>query len=73
MVRCPNCLRKLKERCYSCSRPLDAEWKICPYCEAEVGATPAAGAQSQRRRRRASATAEAPAATAEAPPRSTPR
>jgi len=73
MVRCPNCLRKLKERCYSCSRPLDPEWKICPFCEAEVGTTPAAGQQSQRRRRRAAASAESPTAAAEAPPRSTPR
>jgi hypothetical protein len=35
-VRCPSCLRKLKERCVSCSRPLDREWAICPYCETEV-------------------------------------
>src|ERR1019366_410938 len=33
-VRCPSCLRKLKERCASCSRPLDQAWTICPYCEA---------------------------------------
>jgi hypothetical protein len=53
MVRCPNCLRKLKERCFSCGKPLDPEWKICPFCEAEVGTQ--APAQPQRRRRRASA------------------
>jgi hypothetical protein len=35
-VRCPSCLRKLKERCVSCSRPLDRAWTICPYCETEV-------------------------------------
>lgn len=35
-VRCPSCLRKLKERCKSCSRPLDRAWTICPYCETEV-------------------------------------
>ncbi|HEX5310150.1 MAG TPA: zinc ribbon domain-containing protein [Solirubrobacteraceae bacterium] len=35
-IRCPSCLRKLKERCSSCSRPLDRSWTICPYCEAEV-------------------------------------
>ncbi|HEV2923654.1 MAG TPA: zinc ribbon domain-containing protein [Solirubrobacteraceae bacterium] len=35
-IRCPSCLRKLKERCVSCSRPLDQSWTICPYCEAEV-------------------------------------
>lgn len=35
-LRCPSCLRKLKERCSSCSRPLDRAWTICPYCESEV-------------------------------------
>jgi hypothetical protein len=46
-LRCPNCLRKLKDSCGSCRRPLDPAWKICPYCEAEIpGITP------QRRRRR---------------------
>ena len=49
-VRCPSCLRKLKERCVSCSRPLDQAWTICPYCETEVPAragAPAAGARSR--------------------------
>src|SRR5271167_877814 len=45
-LRCPSCLRKLKERCVSCSRPLDPAWTICPYCETEVAAT------APRRRRR---------------------
>lgn len=35
-IRCPSCLRKLKERCGGCSRPLDRSWTICPYCETEV-------------------------------------
>src|SRR6266566_4440749 len=48
-VRCPSCLRKLKERCVSCSRPLDRAWAICPYCETEVPA--AAGARRAARRR----------------------
>jgi len=47
-VRCPSCLRKLKERCTNCSRPLDKEWTICPYCETEVPP----GAVSRRARRR---------------------
>jgi hypothetical protein len=47
-IRCPSCLRKLKERCVSCSRPLDQAWTICPYCEADVpGITPP---RSRRRR-----------------------
>jgi Double zinc ribbon len=51
-VRCPSCLRKLKERCTSCAKPLDRAWTICPYCETEVpDATP-----RRRTRRRAGAT-----------------
>jgi len=41
-LRCPSCLRRLKEPCTTCGRPLDPRWKICPYCEAEVGQAPAA-------------------------------
>ena len=48
-IRCPSCLRKLKERCVSCGRPLDRTWSICPYCEAEV---PDAAPARRRRRRR---------------------
>jgi hypothetical protein len=48
-VRCPSCLRKLKERCANCSRPLDKEWTICPYCETEV--PPSAVSRRARRRR----------------------
>jgi hypothetical protein len=51
-VRCPSCLRKLKERCASCSRPLDQAWTICPYCEADV---PGLSAPRARRRRTAAA------------------
>jgi Double zinc ribbon len=47
-VRCPSCLRKLKERCANCSRPLDQAWTICPYCEADV---PGVGSTRSRRRR----------------------
>ncbi|MEA2457760.1 MAG: hypothetical protein QOC95_732 [Thermoleophilaceae bacterium] len=45
-LRCPSCLRRLKEPCGTCGRPLDPRWKICPYCEAEVGQA----APQQRRR-----------------------
>ncbi|MGA2455192.1 MAG: zinc ribbon domain-containing protein [Solirubrobacteraceae bacterium] len=51
-IRCPSCLRKLKERCASCSRPLDQAWTICPYCEADV---PGLSAPRSRRRRGAPA------------------
>jgi RNA polymerase subunit RPABC4/transcription elongation factor Spt4 len=47
-VRCPSCLRKLKERCVSCRRPLDQAWTICPYCETEV---PGVVAPARRKRR----------------------
>ena len=47
-VRCPSCLRKLKERCVSCGRPLDQAWTICPYCETEV---PPSVSRRPRRRR----------------------
>jgi hypothetical protein len=46
-LRCPSCLRRLKEPCGTCSKPLDPRWKICPYCEAEVPER----AKSQQRRR----------------------
>jgi hypothetical protein len=52
-VRCPSCLRKLKERCANCSRPLDQAWTICPYCEADVP-----GLAAPRTRRRRTAVAE---------------
>jgi len=76
-LRCPSCLRRLKEPCTTCGRPLDPRWKICPYCEAEVGQAPA---QRQPRRpasgqRRAASGSQArpstPAAQA-APPRQAP-
>jgi hypothetical protein len=46
-LRCPTCLRKLKDPCASCGKPLDPNWKICPFCEAEV-----LGAPVPRRARR---------------------
>jgi hypothetical protein len=54
-IRCPSCLRKLKERCVNCSRPLDQAWTICPYCETEVASSP----PRRTRRRRTVAAAEA--------------
>jgi RNA polymerase subunit RPABC4/transcription elongation factor Spt4 len=48
-LRCPNCLRKLKDPCRVCGRPLEAGWKICPFCESEVGAAPTARRVRRRR------------------------
>jgi predicted amidophosphoribosyltransferase len=59
-LRCPNCLRKLKDACGTCAKPLDPEWKICPYCESEIpGVTPPA-----RRRRRSRTTSGSGGSTA---------
>ncbi len=62
-LRCPNCMRKLKDPCHSCGRPLDPTWKVCPFCEAEIG-VPAPTPRRQRRRspkrRRAESCAEQP-------------
>jgi hypothetical protein len=65
-LRCPSCLRRLREPCTVCARPLDPRWKICPYCEAEVGQ--AAPEQRPRRTRRATAAA----AGRQSPPRPAP-
>jgi Double zinc ribbon len=53
-LRCPSCMRKLKERCYSCGKPVDPAWKLCPYCEAEMESPPPP--QATRRRRRSQTT-----------------
>jgi RNA polymerase subunit RPABC4/transcription elongation factor Spt4 len=49
-LRCPNCLRKLKDPCKACGKPLDPAWKICPFCETEVGTITAAPRRARRRR-----------------------
>ena len=42
-LRCPNCMRKLKDPCTDLRQArLIRTWKICPYCEAEIGAMPPA-------------------------------
>jgi hypothetical protein len=70
-LRCPSCLRRLKEPCQTCSKPLDPLWKICPYCESEIsGASAAAAAEPVRRRpgRRSSGSSAAASSLAEQPP-----
>jgi hypothetical protein len=66
-LRCPSCLRRLKEPCMTCGKPLDPRWKICPYCESEIG-QPAA----QPRRTRRAATAEGRSERVASRPRATP-
>jgi len=65
-LRCPSCLRKLKDPCQNCGKPLDPTWKICPYCEAEIGVAAATTRRASRRRREA--TAEAPPLGESVPP-----
>ena len=60
-LRCPNCMRKLKDPCHNCGKPLDPTWKVCPYCEAEIG-VPAPTPRRTRRRGAAAETAEQSAA-----------
>ena len=67
-LRCPSCLRRLKEPCTVCGKPLDPRWKICPYCEAEVGQ-----AAEGRRPRPRRAAAPAAGRRAKAAPRATAR
>jgi hypothetical protein len=63
-LRCPNCMRKLKDPCHACGRPLDPMWKVCPFCEAEIGvpATPGGRTPIARRQRRRAESPEQPAA-----------
>jgi hypothetical protein len=51
MIRCPSCLRKLRERCVTCHKPLDQAWTICPYCETEVAGAIQSARRTSRRRR----------------------
>jgi hypothetical protein len=69
-LRCPSCLRRLKQPCAVCAKPLDPRWKICPYCEAEVGQPPAEGRRPRPRRAAAAAAggqARPPASRSAAP------
>jgi hypothetical protein len=73
-LRCPSCLRRLKEPCTVCGKPLDPRWKICPYCEAEVGsAAPSRAAEPGRRPRpRRAASRAAAERSSERPPERVP-
>src|SRR5919197_6191668 len=71
-LRCPSCLRRLKEPCTVCGKPLDPRWKICPYCEAEVGQAPPEARRTRERRRTAAARAPAGQPRPAAGPRAAP-
>lgn len=66
-LRCPSCMRKLKEPCQSCGRPLERTWSLCPYCEAEVEGRPPPSQGRRTGRKlgdRSSSSARAPGARA---------
>jgi hypothetical protein len=48
-LRCPSCMQKLKDACMNCGKPLHPEWRLCPYCETEVGAKTPTRARRRRR------------------------
>ncbi|CAB4347193.1 unannotated protein [freshwater metagenome] len=50
-LRCPHCMRKLRDACVNCDKPLDPDWLLCPYCESEIeGVTPATKPRLKRGR-----------------------
>ena len=57
-LRCPHCLRKLKDPCVNCSKPLDPQWTVCPFCEHEVPGAVQPTARRRRRRREAEPSGE---------------
>ena len=59
-LRCPNCMRKLKDPGPTCGNPLDPLCNLCPYWETVMGAIPAPTPRG--RRRRESAASEQPVA-----------
>ena len=67
-LRCPSCLRRLKEPCQTCGKPLDPLWKICPYCEAEIPGAGTSTAVAEPARRRSSRRSSAASTLAEPPP-----
>jgi hypothetical protein len=59
-LRCPNCMRKLRDPCTNCGKPLASDWKICPYCEADRGLDPTPSRRQRRTRRDPEQTMVAP-------------
>ena len=59
-LRCPNCMRKLKDPCVACGKPLDPAWPICPYCETEVPGAIPPPRRTRRRRSESEETAREP-------------
>jgi len=71
-LRCPHCMRKLKDPCHNCGKPLDPSWRVCPYCEAEVGSMQASPRRTRRRRDGVAEQPVGPATSLAEPPRGAP-
>jgi hypothetical protein len=67
-LRCPSCLRRLKDPCRTCGKPLDPSWKICPFCESEVGTMAPTPRRARRRRETPSPAASTAAPSPAEPP-----
>jgi RNA polymerase subunit RPABC4/transcription elongation factor Spt4 len=35
-VVCPMCNTQVRNVCPTCHRPLNADWKVCPYCRTRI-------------------------------------
>jgi RNA polymerase subunit RPABC4/transcription elongation factor Spt4 len=46
---CPNCTARLRGVCRTCRRPIEPGWRICPYCETQIGPAPDQTYQSAAR------------------------
>ena len=66
-LRCPSCMKRVREPCASCRRPLEAGWKVCPYCEAEVRPADSSSRRGPRRRRPSESAPVEPAVVPDAP------
>jgi hypothetical protein len=49
-LRCPNCARRLRDRCPTCTKAVDPNWRVCPFCETELAQTTSSGGSRRRRR-----------------------
>ena len=67
-LRCPRCLRRLKDPCRTCGKPLDPSWRICPFCESEVGTMAPTPRRARRRRETPSPAASTAAPSPAEPP-----
>ena len=35
-IICPICNTQVRNVCPTCHRPLNADWKVCPYCRTRI-------------------------------------